>query len=627
MFQLDKIKQKVGRYRIDFEPVGRRGKCDSDKSLLECAHQLGINIKSVCGSQGKCRSCKVNILDGKVSEPTLSEKEIFSSKECDDGWRLACKAYPLSNCKIYLPPESITAPQRTQTEGLEIIILPEPVVNSYKITASPPSLSDLRADAERLLELLNVNNNLSCNSIDIDIIRDSFPKLREWGWTCNALVRKDEVIGLSLSERKLGLAVDLGTTKIAGYLIDLESGKTLAAEGIMNPQISYGEDIISRIARAIQSPDDAAQLKKLVVNSINEMAGGLCLRTGAKPDEIIDAAIVGNTAMHHLLLNLPVKQLAESPFIPAVKNALDIKARDAGLQIAKGAYIHLLSNIAGFVGADHTAALLATDAGKIEGLVLVIDIGTNTEISLVENGEIVCASCASGPAFEGGHIQYGMRASAGAIEDILIINDEIQYQTIGGASPVGICGSGILDALAQLYLAGVIDKGGRMSFDHPRVRPNGKCLEYVLVSEEERNGQEAIVVTQSDIRELQLAKAAIRTGIQLLLEAKWRTEDDITQIIIAGAFGSYINVDSAVASGLLPVLPSDRFKQVGNAAGIGAKMALISSSKRLEAQNLAQRVRYIELSTAPAFMQTFIQAGYLGTYRLYGGKRVEINKE
>ncbi|MBU1055397.1 MAG: DUF4445 domain-containing protein [Proteobacteria bacterium] len=624
---MHKTEQAVGLYKIDFEPVGRRGQCDSDKSLLECSHQLGINIKSVCGSQGKCRSCKVKVIDGTVSKPTQSEKEIFSKKECDDGWRLACKAYPLSNCKIYLPPESITAPQRTQTEGLEINILPEPVVNSYKVSLSPPAMSDLRADADRLLELLNSTYNLNCNKIDIDVMRSISPKLRELNWMCNVCVREDEVIGLTLSERKLGLAVDLGTTKIAGYLVDLENGKTLAAQGVMNPQIGYGEDIISRINHAIQSPAKAFDLKNLVVNSINEMAKDLCSKIDAKCDEIIDAVIVGNTAIHHLLLNLPVKQLAESPFIPAVKKALDIKARDAGLQIAKGAFLHLLPNIAGFVGADHTSVLLSTDAGNIEEVVLIIDIGTNTEISLVANGEIVSASCASGPAFEGGHIQYGMRASAGAIEDILILDGNVQYQTIDGAPPAGICGSGILDALAQLYSAGIIDKGGRMSEAYPGVRSNGKYLEFVLVSEEKRNGQEAIVITQSDIRELQLAKAAIRTGIQLLLEAKGCGEEDITQVIIAGAFGSYINIESAVAVGLLPLLPYERFKQVGNAAGIGAKMALISSRKRLEAQTLAQRAHYVELSTVPAFMQTFIQAGYLGTYRLSCGKRLEINKE
>ncbi|MBU3946793.1 MAG: DUF4445 domain-containing protein [Proteobacteria bacterium] len=624
---MNKVKQTIEQYKMDFEPVGRRGQCNSDSSVLECAHQLGINIKSVCGSQGKCRSCKVKILDGKVSEPTLSEKEIFSEKECDQGWRLACKSYPLNDCKIYLPPESITAPQRTQTEGLEINILPEPVINSYKIAVNPPSFSDLRGDADRLLETLNLTHNISCNKIDIDVMRDLSPKLRTCNWKCNVLVRKDEIIGLSLSDRKLGFAVDLGTTKIAGYLVDLNSGKTIATKGIMNPQIGYGEDIISRITHAIQSPAEAARLKNLVVNSVNDLVGDLCSNIGAKADEIVDAVIVGNTAIHHLFLNLPVKQLAESPFIPAIINALDIKARDAGLQIAPGAFIHLLPNIAGFVGADHTAALLSIDAGNSEGVVLVIDIGTNTEISLIVNGKIVSASCASGPAFEGGHIKYGMRASGGAIEDILITNGEIQYQTIDGAAPVGICGSGILDALAQLYLAGVLDKSGRMSKDHPGVRSNGKYLEFVIVSEEERNGQEAIAVTQSDIRELQLAKSAIRTGIQLLLEAKGCTENDITQIIIAGAFGSYINVDSAVTVGLLPCLPVERFKQVGNAAGIGAKMALISSGKRLEAQNLASRTHYIELSTVPAFMHTFVQAGYLGLYRLSGGKRMEINKE
>ena len=286
--------------------------------------------------------------------------------------------------------------------------------------------------------------------------------------------------------------------------------------------------------------------------------------------------------------------------------------------------MHLLPNIAGFVGADHVAMLLATEAWPAKGVVIALDIGTNTEVSLID-GEITSVSCAAGPAFEAGHIKDGMRASSGAIERLQVTNKGIQYQTIDGAPPIGICGSGVLDTMAQLYLAGVLNKGGKMMDNHPRVRSGEKQCEFLLVSEEERDGRPAIVFTQQDVRELQLAKGAIRTGIQILLEAKGRAEEEIEQVIIAGAFGSYINVASAVAIGMLPTLPLDHFRQVGNAAGMGAKLALISCGKRAEAQTIASRVHYIELATAPNFNETFIQASYIGKYRMAHGKREEIN--
>jgi uncharacterized 2Fe-2S/4Fe-4S cluster protein (DUF4445 family) len=423
----------------------------------------------------------------------------------------------------------------------------------------------------------------------------------------------------------LGLAIDLGTTKIAGYLVDLSDGRTLAAKGVMNPQISYGEDVISRINRVIKSPDDGVQLQKLAVDAINGLGADLCAEVSANTEQIVEAVVVGNTAMHHLFLNLPVKQLALSPFIPAVSRALEVKARDLGLGIASGAYVHLLPNIAGFVGADHVAMLLATEVKQAEKPIVALDIGTNTEISLICKGRITATSCASGPAFEGGHIKYGMRAATGAIERLRIINDVIQYQTIDGAPPIGLCGSGILDALAQLYLAKIIDEGGRIIDKKPRVRTYKGQREFVLVSREERKGKPAITITQHDVRELQLAKAAIRTGIQALLEASGCSEAEIKQVIIAGAFGTYIDVASAVAIGMLPPLPLNRFRQVGNAAGMGAKLALISLKSRAKAQAVASKVSYIELASTPGFQPTFMQASYLGRYRITDGRRKKID--
>jgi uncharacterized 2Fe-2S/4Fe-4S cluster protein (DUF4445 family) len=416
-----------------------------------------------------------------------------------------------------------------------------------------------------------------------------------------------------VSGRQLGLAVDLGTTKIAGYLIDLNSGQALGADGRMNPQISHGEDIISRITGAVKSTTEASQLQKLVVDAITELATELCAEVKASTEEIVEAVVVGNTAMHHLFLGLPVKQLASSPFVAAINAAVDIRSRDLGIPIAAGAYVHLLPNIAGFVGADHVAMLLATKTQWTAGAQLAIDIGTNTEVSLIAGDRITCASCASGPAFEGGHIKDGMRAASGAIERLRIEDGKIEYQTIEGVPAVGICGSGIFDALAQFYRHGIIDRHGRMQDDHPQVRTRKKQREFVLVSKQERNGRPPIVITQQDIRELQLAKAAIQTGIQVLLKANDLSEDELSQVIIAGAFGSYIDVASAITIGMLPSLPLNRFRQVGNAAGMGAKLALVSLSKRTEAQHIAAQAEYIELSTDPNFTEAFINASYLGS--------------
>jgi uncharacterized 2Fe-2S/4Fe-4S cluster protein (DUF4445 family) len=344
-----------------------------------------------------------------------------------------------------------------------------------------------------------------------------------------------------------------------------------------------------------------------------------------KAQDIVEAVVVGNTAMHHLLLGLPVEQLALSPYVPAVKGALDIKAREIGLKIAPGGYVHLLPNIAGFVGADHVAMLLATNISQKKGVVLALDIGTNTEVCLSCDSNMTSVSCASGPAFEGAHIKHGMRAAGGAIEHMQIVGDRINYQTIGGTPPVGICGSGIIDVMAELYLNRVLGDNGRMGADHQRVRTRQGVLEFVLVSEEENSGGFAIAITQKDIRELQLAKGAIRTGIQVLLDANSRSEEEIKEVIIAGAFGSYIDVASAVTIGMLPSLPLNRFKQVGNAAGTGAKMALISKDARGEAQDIAERVKYIELAATSQFTLTFAQANYLGKYRITRGKREVIS--
>jgi uncharacterized 2Fe-2S/4Fe-4S cluster protein (DUF4445 family) len=550
-------------HTIDFEPLGRRGDGREGESLLAGARRLGAGINSICGGQGTCRSCRVKVLSGTVSAPTPHEREALTPRELAEGWRLACQTYPSGDVRLMVPPESMTTPQRTQFEGLEIAVAPEPSAQARRLQKAIPG---------------------------------PMP----------------------------GLAVDLGTTKIAAYLVDLESGRTMAAGAVMNPQISWGEDIISRINHAVKSPDAGVQLQKAAVAAINGLAADLGAQAGTAREAIVEAVVVGNTAMHHLFLGLPAKPLALAPFTPAVKEAVDTDARELGLDFAPGASVHLLPNIAGFVGADHVAMLLAVAPWLADTPALALDIGTNTEVSLVDGEKITSASCASGPAFEGGHIKDGMRAARGAIERVRIAGDSVQYQTIDQAPPAGICGSGLLDAVAQMYLAGILDEGGRLAENHPRVRTRRGQREFVLADEAEREGRPAIVITQHDVRELQLAKAAIRAGIQVLLETGGREEDEIRQVIMAGAFGTYLDVESAMTIGMLPALPPDRFRQAGNAAGTGARLALISLSQRARAADIAAGAGYIELAGAPGFEATFIQASYLGKYRLKKGRRVRI---
>jgi len=591
-------------FNIDFEPVGRRGTYAGDRSLLESARQLNVDLVSICGGIGNCERCKVQVIAGQVTKPTLEEQASLSKSELDQGYRLACQTYPLSDVKLHVPPESLTALQRTQVEGLEVEVTPESLIVGLDAHLSAPTLDSPVADDSNLWASLG----LSAGRIDFQVQQVLSQTLRDLNWDVRVALRGDELIALSTPGTKwLGLAVDVGTTKIAGYLLDLESGKTLASKGMMNPQISYGEDVVSRIVAASRSPENAIKLQNLVVDALSQLAADLCAEIHANPAEIVEVVVVGNTAIHHLFLRLPVKQLGLAPYIPAVRSSVEIKAREIGLKIAPGAYVHLLPNIAGYVGADHVAMLLATRIAEAEKTTLAIDIGTNTEICLNYHGRLTSVSCASGPAFEGAHIKFGMRAAPGAIEHVRLSQDRLEIQTIGGEAPVGICGSGLLDVVAQLRLNNVLDRSGKMGA-HPLVSNHNGATEFVLT---ERAGQAAITISQKDVRELQLAKAAIRLGIQALVIAEGLTEDDIENVTIAGAFGTFIDVESAIMIGMLPGLPLNRFKQVGNAAGTGARMALISRSQRLMAQQIAKQTGYIELAAIPNFNRKFAEATYL----------------
>jgi uncharacterized 2Fe-2S/4Fe-4S cluster protein (DUF4445 family) len=592
-------------YNVEFEPVGRRGGCPEGYSLLECARLLNVDLVSVCGGVGACRRCRIHVASGAVTAPTAEDRDTFSETELAQGFRLACTAFPQSDIRVLVPPDSLTAPQRMQVEGLELQVDPDPMVRPIEVQLTPPALDNPEPDDRNLWGALGLTHGIGPGTIDLTV-QQVFPsRLRTQNWKASVVLRESEIIALDVpSTRWLGLAVDIGTTKIAVYLVDMKSGEIAVSTGLMNPQISYGEDVVSRIYTAGESPANAHKMQALLVDALNDSVTALCDEIAADVSHIADAVIVGNTAIHHLFLRLPVTQLGLTPYVPAVHSAVDIKARDIGLAMAPGAYIHMMPNIAGYVGADHVAMLLATETDKLDGVTLSLDIGTNTEICLNCRGRMKSVSCASGPAFEGAHIRFGMRAANGAIEHVRLSGERLEIQTIGGGAPVGICGSGLLDGIAQMLKNGVIDHSGRMH-DHPLVRKREERREFILV---ERPGQDDITISQKDVRELQAAKSAIRLGIQALLDDACLAVADIDRVIIAGAFGTFIDVESAIGIGMLPPLPLERFNQVGNAAGTGARLALISREKRRTAASIAAADGYIELACIPDFNQKFAAA-------------------
>lgn len=613
--------ESIHYFTIHLQPIGRRIQIRSDQSLLEAAQLAGVEINSICGGVGVCGSCRVRLIKGELSSPTIDEENSLSAGEIQQGFRLACQAYPRTDIIIDIPPESLSTPQRLQLESQQKPGEIEPIVHRYPVEISAPSLNDLRSDLTRMRNALKP----FCENFEVDYgILQKIPSLcRSSNWSIQAVFQDTKLIQILPSTPKskiLGLAVDIGTTKVAAYLVDLETGAILSQAGSMNPQIAFGEDVISRISYLITHPEKKNQsganlLQQRLIDSLNKLIDKMLSEindSSLSYENIVDAVVVGNTAMHHIFAGLPVEQLGISPYVPAVSEALYIPAKELGLNIAPAAQIYLPPNIAGYVGADHVAMLLPTiypyysDPQKKSSIVMAIDIGTNTEISLLHNQQITSCSCASGPAFEGAHIQFGMRAAPGAIEKVQITEENnILYKTIADQAPVGICGSGILDAIAEMYTANLLDAKGMFLSNHAHIRIQNKNMEFVLVPAEKSGHHQDIVLTRRDVNEIQLAKGAIRAGINILLMEADLKPQDIDAFIIAGAFGTYIDLKSAMKIGMFPFLPLEKCQQVGNAAGLGARQMLFSKRYRQIASELASQIQYIELSNHPKFSDEF----------------------
>jgi uncharacterized 2Fe-2S/4Fe-4S cluster protein (DUF4445 family) len=595
-------------YQVDFEPIGRRVDVPGTTDLLSAAREAGIALAAVCGGGGTCGACKVCLVQGALSDPTAVEWEQFSEAELAAGWRLACQAFPKGHLKIEIPPESLTASQRLQLEGVGGAVPLAPAVQAKPFTLTPPAQDDLRADWARLADAFRREGQ----EIEADLpVKAAFSSaMRRGSWSGLAVMSSESrVIGFLPPDTPIyGLAVDIGTTKMAVFLLDLATGAVVARKGVMNPQIAYGEDVVARIAYANQSEANCSSLQRRVVETLNAALTELCRSVGADLSQVVDAVVVGNTVMHHLFAGLPVRQLGEAPYVAAVQSALRFPAREVGLHGAPGAQVYLPPNIAGYVGADHVSMLLASLLDELPGVSLALDIGTNTEISLAKAGQLVSCSCASGPAFEGAHIHAGMRAVPGAIERAQFYDGEWRLATVDDIAPIGICGSGILDVVAALLQSGQIDEAGRFTEQAVgRVDfPQGDAIE--LVSAENAGTGKPILVTRGDIREIQLAKAAIRAGLGVLLDHAGVQAGEIDHFIVAGAFGTYLRLESAVAIGMFPKLPGDRYHQIGNAAGVGAQMMLVSTPSRQTAEALVEKMRYIELTSEPGFMDYYVDA-------------------
>jgi uncharacterized 2Fe-2S/4Fe-4S cluster protein (DUF4445 family) len=631
-----KPKQRKQKHLVIFQPSGRRGYIDEGKTIKEASQELGVELESICGGKGTCGKCKVSIQSGfsdrygiesrmeNLSSIEDSERKFLTKHQELDGYRLACVARIYGDVLVFVPEESRAAKQIVRKSIAERAIELKPAVRKYYVELVPAALEDPEGDWERLQAELNSRFDLGHLTIDYQVLLSLQRVIRQGDWKVTVSVWMDrEVIKVEpgLVDRGYGLAVDIGTTTVAGYLCDLTSGEVVAADSMINPQVIYGEDVMSRITYAISNKDGLRDMNQSIVKCLNQIAGRVAHQAGIKRHGILDMTVVGNTCMHHLFLSIDPEYLGRSPFPPSIHHSLDIKARDLGLKLSPGAYIHVLPIEAGFVGADNVGVLIAEELHKQDEMVLAIDIGTNGELVLGNREKLVCCSCATGPAFEGAHIKYGMRAAPGAIEKVEIDTDtkEVRFKVIGktewntdleAVEAKGICGSGIIDAIAQMFKTGIIQRSGHFNagLETPRLRVADEGLEFVIAWADETSVNQDIVICQSDVGAVQLGKGAMYAGAKLLMRRL--AVERLDKVILAGAFGSYIDKQSAATMGLFPDCALENVYAVGNAAGDGARIALLNVDKRREANEIARQVEYIELTLESDFERQFAQAMY-----------------
>lgn len=585
--------------------------CLPEETLLECIRRAGIRLAGDCGGRGTCGRCRVTVVSGKM-ENAGGSAEGSSAEAVPAGFLLACRVRPRSECRVSVPPASLEeSPAVLTTHTIPDVHFSgaglghntgNPVVESCIISIPPPDTRDPRSDAERLLSQILALQRFPVTAIDFQVLKTLSTTVRKNKWTVSAAVDRGEVIHVdSPDSTPLTLAVDIGTTTCALYLLVSRTGRVIDTMGVENPQVSRGADVVTRLAAAVQESD--CSLQRSIIEGIGVYATHLCKRNGRRPEDIVHALFVGNTAMHHLFLGLPVEQLVNAPYVPAATGEIAVKSRDLGLPFAAGSVLRWVPNVAGYVGGDMVAALLAVNVLQNRDAVLYLDIGTNTEMCLATQKRLYVLSAPSGPAFEGAHMEHGMRAAPGAIDTVatgaLNTHSPFAYTTIGDKKPQGICGSGILDLICAARERGLLDWRGRLQQG-----------DLVIAPAEETTHGKSITLSQRDIRQFQLAQGAIACGVIVLARCAGIRTEDISRVEVAGAFGTHINMINALKLGMLPVPDSTPIRQIGNAAGAGACLAATDAGATETIRTILEEIQYVELVTAPEFKTTFARATY-----------------
>ena len=617
----EKIKQKPVKKTVTIvlQPEGRRVEMPAGATVMDAARKAGINIMAPCGGIGECGKCKVEIFKGEIPE-TQADRFWLTKKELQRGFRLACMAKVDEDVVVRIPFATRLFSQKILTTGSGEPVDLDPCVHKFFVQMQPPDVADQRGDFERLLDTLELSR--SEYSIDFEFLRHLSKRLRKSDYTGTATFVGNKLVDFQqedTTQKQFALALDVGTTTVVGTLIDLKAGEQVEIASRMNPQMSFGDDLISRIEYSNSHEMGILELQRRLIHVINEIVAEVAEKADVSREDIYEIVMVGNTAMHHIFLGLDPEFLGQAPFAPTIQSAERIPAKELGLKIHPKAQVYTFPNIAGFVGGDAVGVALATGLTEREGKYLAVDIGTNGEIMLAVNNHILAASAAAGPAFEGARISQGMRGTTGAIERVQIKNGQLVLEVIENVPPVGVCGSGLIDAVAELRRVGIIDQTGRivqppneiesLSEDlSRRVIDHSHGKAFVLATEDESGIEGPVLLTQKDVRELQLAKGAISAAVSILLKEAGVAAQELNEILLAGAFGNYLDRVSAQRIGLIPHVPIEKIRFVGNAASAGAQMAVVSREARRKAEKIAREARHIELSVRPDFQEEFMDA-------------------
>jgi uncharacterized 2Fe-2S/4Fe-4S cluster protein (DUF4445 family) len=604
------------RVRISFEPEGlppRDVRVPAGVTVFDAASWNGIAIDSTCGGHGTCRKCKIRVLDGTVPVSRLDPRA-FDPDQLRAGWRLACMAPAEQDVRVQVPP-LVTRP-KAATVGVGRQVILRPAVQKRYVELEEPTLSDQRSDSQRLWDALD---DLELRPT-LHVMRRLPRVLRAADFKVTAVVVDDVLIDVEPGDttaRRFGIAYDLGTTTVVATLLDLSTGAPVAVGSMLNPQQPFGADVITRISTTMMDPDALDRLAALARQALQQLASEVCADGGVELTEVYEIALAGNATMTHIVLGIDPESLGVAPFVMTARIFEDIKAADIGLALHPGAHAYVFPSLGAYVGGDIVSGALASGMDRDRRTRLFIDVGTNCEIVLSHGERLLATAAPAGPAFEGAAIRCGMRAAPGAIEGVKISDEDVSLQVIGDVEPVGLCGSGLVDAVAALVQAKLLDASGRLLDAETAAQTRPGLAERLRKVGEERvfvlhwAGEpgvmaDAIYLSQRDVRELQFAKAAIATGWRLLIEEVGLAPADIQQVLLAGSFGSYLAPSSAVRIGLVPDIPTLRIVSAGNVAGEGAKMALLSVRERAAARALLEEVHYVELSDRPDFNDRFV---------------------